>query len=106
MHKKKEYVYKKKEFMYNIESEYNLFKSNMLLKTPEEIYDSCNTIRFYECMYEYFQYNENINSQFISYMHCKKNTISELQHIYYKNEYLTVDTWDGIDDIINYCMMD
>ena len=40
MHKKKEYVYKKKEFMYNIESEYNLFKSNMLLKTPEEIYDS------------------------------------------------------------------
>ena len=105
MHKKKEYVYKKKEFMYNIESEYNLFKSNMLLKTPEEIYDSYNTISFYECIDEDFQYNENRDSQFISHMHCKKNIISELQRIYYKNEYLTVDTWDGIDDMINFYMM-
>ena len=106
MCKKNESLYMQKEFMYNIESEYNLFKSNMLLKTPQEVYNSCNEIRFYECVYEYFQYNENVDSQFISHMHCNKNIISEMQRMYYKNEYLTVDNWDGIDDIINYCMID
>lgn len=104
MRKVKDYLQIKQEFMYNIQSEYNLFKSTMLLKTPEEIYDNCNTIRFYECIYEYFQYNENIDGEFIKHMYHKKNIISAMQHIYYKNEYLTIDTWEGIDEVISYMM--
>lgn len=104
MRKVKDYLQIKQEFMYNIQSEYNLFKSTMLLKTPAEIYDSCNTIHFYECIYEYFQYNENIDREFIKHMYHRKNIISEIQRIYYKSEYLTIDTWEGIDEIISYMM--
>lgn len=105
MHKNNEYRQKEKKFMDNIRNEYSIFKSSMLLKEPREIYNSCNLIYFYECMYEYFQYNENVNSRFINLIYDTKNIISELKYIYDKMEYLTINTWSGIDNVIN-CYME
>ena len=104
MRRRKEYSQIEKEFMDNIKMEYILFKSNMLLKSSREIYDSCSIIYFYECIYEYFQYNENVNNEFINLMHDRKNIIAELKDTYNEFEYLTVNTWDGIADIICCCM--
>lgn len=92
MCKRNESLHIKREFIVNIESEYSCFKSSILLKTPEEIYDSCNIIRFYECVHEYFQYNKNPDSQFINHMYYNKNIIAELKRIYDKYEYLMIDT--------------
>jgi hypothetical protein len=36
----------------------------MLSKSNTEIYDNCNVIRFYHCIYEYFLYCENFDADF------------------------------------------
>ncbi|MCI9080471.1 MAG: hypothetical protein HFH68_16450 [Lachnospiraceae bacterium] len=104
MSKEKDYNNHKKEFMENINKEYHTFRKSMLLKNPQEIYESYGEIYFYECLYEYFQYNENIDGSFIDLVHDTKNIISKLEYIYEDNEYLTVYTWNGIDNIIDYYM--
>ena len=73
MHKEKDYNNHKRKFMDSINKEYHAFKNSMLLKKPQEIYDSYGEIYFYECMYEYFQYNENIDSRFINTAYDVKN---------------------------------
>lgn len=104
MHMERDYNKQEKRFMDSINKEYNAFKSSMLLKEPQEIYDSYGEIYFYECLYEYFQYNENIDSAFINIAHDTKNIIAKLKYVYEGNEHLTVHTWNGIDNIIN-CYM-
>ena len=101
----KAYIKQEKEFMDSINKEYNAFKNSMLLKKPQEIYDSYGEIYFYECLYEYFQYNENIDSAFINIAHDTKNIIAKLKYIYESNEYLTIHTWNGINNIIDYYMI-
>lgn len=76
----------------------------MLLKKPQEIYNSYGEIYFYECLYEYFQYNENTDIRFIDAVYGTKNIIAELKYVCERKEYLTVHTWSGIDDIID-CYM-
>ena len=101
MHKEKDYNNREEKFMDSINKEYHAFKNSMLLKEPQEIYSSYGEIYFYECMYEYFQYNENIDSRFINTAYDVKNIIAKLKYIYESKEYFTVHTWSGIDNIID-----
>ena len=55
MYKRRDPSEKEKQLLKVIGREYELFKYKMLSRSVQEIYDSCNAIRFYECMYEYFQ---------------------------------------------------
>ena len=101
MHKEKDYNNRERKFMDSINKEYNAFKNSMLLKEPQEIYDSYGEIYFYECMYEYFQYNENTDSRFINIAYDTKNIIAKLKYIYESKEYFTINTWSGIDNIVD-----
>lgn len=106
MYRRQEYQEIKKQFIYKVEQEYNLFKYFMLSKLPYEIYDACSIIYFYECIHEYFQYNENINKQFILKTYKQDKIISVLKDIYNSYEYLYFNTWCDIDEIINCYMQD
>lgn len=106
MHKEKNYNNHEKEFMDSINREYNDFKNSMLLKEPYEIYDSYGEIYFYECMYDYFQYNENTDSGFINIACNTKNIIAKLKYVYESKDCLTIHTWSGISNIIDYYMID
>lgn len=106
MYRRKEYEEKEIQFLYKIEQKHNIFKYSMLSKTPQEIYDACNEIYFYECMYEYFMYNENISKKFMSCVYNDKDIMQVLKHIYNKYEFLSFDKWCDIDEIINCYMQD
>ena len=47
-----------------------------------EIYDSCNAIRFYECMYEYFHYNEGMESKYKDKVAVEDGLLEELYAYY------------------------
>lgn len=85
----------------NIELEYSIFKFKMLSKTSHEIYDSCNIIRFYECVHEYLLYNENVSAEFMDHIKIRNNVLEELYEIYLKYESLRIDSWDEIDNLID-----
>ena len=54
------------ELMKRIETEHTIFKYRMLASPAAEVYENCNVIRFYECIYEFFQYAENIEKEYIN----------------------------------------
>lgn len=84
-----------------IETEYLLFKYQTLSKSNIEIYDNCNIIRFYHCIYEYFLYSENLDKTHISVCLKCDNIIASLYHLYLKYEYLSYDKWEDIKEILN-----
>lgn len=90
----------------NIELEYSIFKFRMLSKTPREIYDNCNVIRFYECVHEYLIYNENVPGEFMEHIKTGQNILRELYHIYLKYEGIRIDSWEEIDNLIDIYMID
>ena len=85
----------------NIQHEHTLFKSVMLSKSKQTIYDSCNIIRFYECIYEYFKYNEGIDENILCYFSEQKDILSSLYHFYMKHEECAVGTWEEIDEMLD-----
>lgn len=91
----------KKIFMNVINKEYSIFKYRMLANCPRAIYDSCNIIRFYECVREYFLYNENMDLRIIDVMYGEDNIISLLYHYYMQHEECGVGTWEEIDEMID-----
>ena len=84
----------------NVKIEYSVFKHKMLSSCSRIIYDSCSIIRFYECMHEYFEYNENISSKVIKLLEDKKDLIASLYQFYLKHEELEIGTWDHIDTLL------
>lgn len=99
--KRKDHSEKEKELLKKIKTEYELFRYRMLLCPAGEIYNSCRVICFYECLYEYFQYSEKINRDFINASYKKEWVLAQLWDIYLENEYLRADTWGEIEGILN-----
>lgn len=89
------------EFMENAGHEYETFMSDMLKKTPQEIYDNAPVIYFYKNVHEYLQENENVSMQFITLMHHRKDIISELSCVYKKLEHTSARSWEDIDGIVS-----
>lgn len=83
----------------NLETEHKLFYYRMLAATPREIYDNCSMIRFYECIYEYFIYKENIKEEYMLIAK-EDNIIEKLYDVYLKYEHLCCDSWSDIDSIL------
>ena len=84
-----------------IETEYELFKYKMLSKSNIEIYDKCNVILFYHCIYEYFTYSQNLDKSYISVCLKYDEIIDTLYHIYTTYEYLRYERWEDIAEILN-----
>ena len=84
-----------------VDNEHELFKYKMLSSTPKEIYDSCNIIKFYECIYEYFRYEEIIAEKHIkSCLKCG-NVIASLYEVYIEYEYLRFSTFGEIAQLLD-----
>ena len=99
--KRCEHSEKEQSLQRKIRNEHALFKYQMLSNPVRTVYDSCNKIRFYECMMEYFQYKENISREFINSSENSVYPLAELYEIYLKHEYLDVATWKGIEEVLN-----
>lgn len=100
MHKRLEASTRKKEILKRIELEHDLFRYRILSGNNQSIYDACIQIRFYECMYEYFYYNEDIAEEYIKLL-CGNDWILEtLYRVYIKHEFLEVGTWKDISELL------
>lgn len=97
---------KEKEMLKRIHTEHELFHYRMLSMTAEEIYQACKQIYFFECAYEYFQYKEGISREFVNAAWQGEAVLAELWKIYLKYEYLEIDTWKGIEDILGIYVRD
>lgn len=100
VHKRQQHSAKENQLLKAIEIEYNLFKYEMLSRTRREIYDSCNLIHFYECLWEYFIYTEKMEQEFVQKVKISDHLMGELYHYYLKTEYLSVETWSGIEELL------
>lgn len=89
--RRKDHSEKEKELLKKVGMEYELFRCRMLLCPAWEVYNSCRVICFYECLYEYFQYSEKINRDFINASYEKDWVLAQLWDIYLENEYLRAD---------------
>lgn len=96
-----EFSNKERQLRKQIETEYKLFKYKMLSKSNIEIYDKCNVILFYHCIYEYFTYSQNLDESYISACLKCDAIIDTLYHIYKSYEYLRYERWEDIEEILN-----
>lgn len=88
-------------FINNLKKEHSLFKYRMLSACSRHIYDSCNKIYFYECMYEYFIYNENVDDNVIAQLSKNEYVLESLYNYYLSNENSEVSRWNLIDEMID-----
>ena len=100
VYKRQEHSEKERQILKLVETVYSLFKYKMLSGTGREIYESCNTIRFYECLHEYFQYTEKVELEFVRKVKMRDNLLGELHAYYLKTEYLSIETWEGIEELL------
>lgn len=90
----------KRKLLLKVEAEHELFKYKMLASPVKDVYERCNEIRFYECVYEYFRYCENITEEYMKACLKESEIIAALWRTYIENEYLKIDTWEDIEDLI------
>jgi hypothetical protein len=86
----------------SVEKEFELFKYRTLSSSRQEIFQQCNVIRFYCCIYEYFEYAEDIRQEHINAcLKCGDSVISALYGIYLEREYLRYERWEDILELLN-----
>lgn len=90
----------KTKVLNKIKKEHSKFKYRMLSSCNHNIYDSCNMIRFYECIYEYFKYNDAIDETYIRALIGRTNIIDSLYDYYLNHEYVDVTTFEAIDNLL------
>ena len=99
--KRGEFSEKEIKLIRSVEKEFELFKYKTLSASRKEIFDSCNEIRFYCCIWEYFEYSEDIGTEYINA--CLKyddNVIATLYQLYLNNEHLRYERWDDIVEML------
>ena len=98
--RKKQHPKELLEFIRKVEFEHSLFKFKMLSSNTTEVYNECNKIHFYECIYEYVVYSDNLDINFVNSTKHIDNVISVLYQLYLKYENLNVSTWNEIEELI------
>lgn len=91
---------KEKQLLAFTEKEYELFKYKMLAGNAREIYESCKMIGFYECLHEYFIYHEGVEQEYLEKVDVGDGILEELYAFYLDKEYLSVETWSGIEEML------
>ena len=89
------------DLMERLNTEHDLFYYMTLAKTPKEVYEDFGRIRFYECVYEYFRYKENIKADYISACLREEYIFSSLYELYLKYEHLNVGSWEQVEELLN-----
>lgn len=97
--KRRECSDRERLLLYHMEQEYQFFKMKMLSQAPDEIYNKCNKIHFYECLHEYFVYQEHLNPEFLQAASMETDILEALWRVYLKLEHLEVNTWEQIENL-------
>jgi hypothetical protein len=100
MQRRKEYTDQEQRFLQKIQTEHSLFKFRMLSGTNREVYESCNIIRFYETLYEYFIYKESLDQSLVKIGLQEDDVLDGLYQTYLKYEWLQVGTWEEIKELL------
>lgn len=100
--KRQDYPDKEKKLRSDVKMEYDLFRQNMINRTPEEVYENCCQIRFYECVQEYFLYKEHISGEIVNACYMESNLLQKLWQIYLKYESTEVTSWEEIENMIEF----
>lgn len=97
MQKRKFHEKQEEELLRRLEMEHDLFYYRMISEPSKTVYDQCNIIRFYECVYEYFMYCEDIRTEAVAACLEESNVLAALYALYLKREDLQVETWEDIE---------
>lgn len=100
MQRRKEYTDQEQRFLQKIQTEHSLFKFRMLSGTNREVYESCNIIRFYETLYEYFIYKESLDQSLVKIGLQEDDVLDGLYQTYLEYEWLQVGTWEEIKELL------
>lgn len=83
-----------------VEREYEEFRSNMLSMSSEEVYCHCSEIKFYECVFEFFSFCEEIDRECMEACLGEQDVIATLWGIYNRYEYLRADSWEDVKELL------
>jgi len=89
-----------KPFAERISDEYRLFYCSMMEKDKKEIFESCDKIKFYICVSEYFRENEDISKEAVKKLERIKHPLEELWMYYLDHEYIQALGWEDIDMLL------
>lgn len=94
-----------KQLTERVRDEYSLFYYSMMEKDKKEIFESCNKIKFYSCVYEYFEWKEDIDKKHVEALKNIIHPLEVLWQYYLDHEYIRASTWDDIDGLLS-CFSD
>lgn len=100
LNRREEYTDTMRKLLNDITMEVELFRSKMLAKDVKTVYDNSKEIIFYESVFEYFLYSENISKDVIKTCWTDSWLMENLWKLYLKEEFLTVATWEGIEELL------
>ncbi|MCI9080059.1 MAG: hypothetical protein HFH68_14305 [Lachnospiraceae bacterium] len=98
--RKNEHTEDVKQLTEKVSDEYKIFYYSMLEKDKTEIFESCDKIKFYSCVSEYFEWNEEISKKAVKKLKDIRHPLEELWMYYIGHEYISVSSWEDIDEML------
>lgn len=99
--RKKDCTEDTKQLTERIINEYRLFYYSMMERDKKEIFESCNKIKFYSCVSEYFEWKESISKKAVESLKDINCPLAELWQYYLDHEYIAASTWTDIDELLS-----
>ena len=90
-----------KQLTERVRDEYSLFYYSMMEKDKKEIFESCNKIKFYSCVSEYFEWKEDISKKAVESLKDTNRPLEKLWQYYLDHEYIAASTWGDIDEMLS-----
>jgi len=98
--RKNEHTEDVKQLTEKVSDEYKIFYYSMMEKDKTEIFESCDKIKFYICVSEYFEENEDISKEAVKKLEHIKHPLEELWMYYLGHEYIQALGWEDIDELL------
>lgn len=86
--------------MTRIDSEFEIYKQQELLKTPEDIFYNSGKNKFYITVKEYFEYIELEDDQYTMLLRDGENILKHLWDSFIDSEHFSTDSLDGTDEFV------
>ena len=82
------------------EKEYRRFHHKMMNQSKTALWDGCHKVLFYSTIKEYFEYQKEIPEKYLKVLLSYSHPIEMMWEIYLKYEEISIETWDGIEDLL------
>lgn len=83
-----------------VRRDFSRFRASMYRKPQPEVWEASGRIHFYCCVFEYFQYNDQIPMKYYALLSSCRRPIYSLWETYLRYEHLSYLTWEDIDGVI------